>query len=182
VTRDAESTTPALVSRLASLVSPMSDDLSDFPLVVRTTVLWSDLDAYGHLNNAVFFRYFEQARMEYLARCLFIESYEKDKIGAILHSTTCRFRRPVFHPDTVEVGTRVTETGEDRFTMEYVARSTAQGAVAAEGTAVVVSYDYKTGQKAPIPSAVRAAMQAVQGHRPPLPAGERVSRSRSSAG
>src|SRR6267143_3878871 len=140
----------------------MSDDLSAFPVLVRITVLWSDLDGYGHVNNAVLFRYFEQARMEYLARCRFIESYEKDKVGAILHSTSCRFRRPVFHPDTVEVRTRVTEIGDDRFTMEYVARSGAQDAVVAEGTAIVVAFDYQVGQKTAIPEAVRAAMDALR--------------------
>ena len=66
-------------------------DLAAFPVITRITVLWSDLDAYGHVNNAVLFRYFEQARMEYLAQVRFIESYEKDKIGAILHSTSCWF-------------------------------------------------------------------------------------------
>ena len=149
------------VSRVRIPPSPLTN-LPAFPVLVRITVLWSDLDAYGHVNNAVFFRYFEQARMEFLARCGFIESYEKNKVGAILHSTSCRFRRPVFHPDTVEVGTRATEVGEDRFTMEYAARSTTQGELVAEGTAVVVSYDYNVGTKAPIPPAVRAAMDALR--------------------
>lgn len=151
----------------------MSSDLTTYPVVVRIPVLWSDLDAYGHVNNAVLFRYFEQARMEYLARCRFIESYERDRIGAILHSTSCRFRKPIFHPDTVEVGTRVTDVAEDRFTMEYVARSTAQNEVVAEGTAVVVSYDYKERRKTGLPTQVRAEIVALQGPRPPLPAGER---------
>lgn len=136
-------------------------DLSAFPVVVRIAVLWSDLDAYGHVNNAVLFRYFEQARMEYLARCGFLESHEMDKVGAILHSASCRFRQPIFHPDTVDVGTRVTETGDDRFTMEYLARSTAQDAIVAEGTAIVVSYDYRAGTKTAIPARVRAAMKGL---------------------
>ena|SRR5687768_5625535 len=136
----------------------MPNELAGFPVVVPVTVLWSDLDAYGHVNNAVLFRYFEQARMEFLARCGFIESYEKHKIGAILHSTSCRFRRPIFHPDTVEVGTRVTDVGEDRCSMQYLARSTAQNDVVAEGTAIVVSYDYQSGVKTRIPAKVREAM------------------------
>ena len=140
----------------------MNADLSSFPILVRITVLWSDLDAYGHVNNAVLFRYFEQARMEYLARCGFIASYEKDKVGAILHSASCRFRRPIFHPDNIEVSARATEIGDDRFTMEYVARSTGQNEIVAEGTAIVVSYDYQAGTKAALPEAVRAAMDVLR--------------------
>jgi len=139
----------------------MPPDSAVYPVVVRITVLWSDLDAYGHVNNAVFFRYFEQARMEYLARSGFTESYQRDRVGAILHSATCRFRKPVFHPDTVAVAARVTATGEDRFTLEYVARSEAQNTVVAEGTSIVVSYDYRAGVKTPIPPRVRAAMQGI---------------------
>ena len=117
---------------------------------------------YGHVNNAIFFTWFEQARMEYLGRCRFVESYEKEGVGAILHSTSCRFRRPVFHPDTVEVGARVTKVDEDRFTMEYLARSATRDEVVAEGSSVVVSYDYNANGKTPLPAQVRAAMAALE--------------------
>ena len=141
----------------------MSQPFDGYPIVVTATVLWSDMDLYGHVNNAVFFRWFELARMEYLSRSRFIESYDRDGIGAILYSTSCRFRRPVVHPDTVEIGTRVTEVGEDRFTMEYLARSTAQDAVVGEGSAIVVSFDYRTNVKTALPAPVRAAIREIDG-------------------
>lgn len=127
-------------------------------VTVRATVLWSDMDLYGHVNNAVFFRWFELARMEFLDRCGFLASYEKDKLGVILHSTSCRFRAPVFHPDTIEIETAVSEVADDRFTMTYVARSTAQNTVVGEGSAIVVSYDYKANKKVPIPAPIRARL------------------------
>lgn len=132
-------------------------------MVVRIPVQWGELDAYGHVNNAVFFRWFELARMEYLRRSRLIESYDRDGIGAILHSTSCRFRRPAFHPDTVDIGTRVSQVSEDRFTMAYLVRSTAQHAVVGEGSAIVVSFDYRTNAKAALPPAVRAAIREIEG-------------------
>ena len=83
--------------------------LAEFAVIVRIPVQWGEMDAYGHVNNSMFFRYFESARMEYLERCGFLHSYERDKVGAILHSTQCRFKRALFFPDTIEVGTRVIE-------------------------------------------------------------------------
>ena len=133
------------------------------PISVRATVLWSDMDAYGHVNNAVFFRWFELARMAYLDRCGLLDSYERSKVGVILHSTSCRFRAPVFHPDTIEVETRVTEIGEDRFTMEYVARSTAHATVVAEGSALVVCYDYTARKKVPLPQGIRERISQLRG-------------------
>jgi len=120
------------------------------------------MDAYGHVSNVVFFRYFESARVLYLERCGFLESYERDKVGAILHSTSCRFRRPLYYPDTALVGTRVVELGEDRFTMSHELLSEAQDAVAAEGTSVVVSYDYVRRQPVRIPDDVRAAIEHLE--------------------
>jgi acyl-CoA thioester hydrolase len=120
------------------------------------------MDAYGHVNNAVLFRYFESARMAYFQRCGFIGSYERDKIGAILHSTSCRFRRPLFCPDTALVGTRVSELGADRMTMEYRVVSRSQNEMTAEGSAIIVSYDYLHGRKAPLPPAVRDAIMKIE--------------------
>lgn len=140
-------------------MSPMS---GSFPVLVRIPVLWGDVDAYGHVNNAVFFTWFEQARMEYLERCGLVESYHRDKIGAILHSTSCRFRAPVFHPDTVEVGTRVSDVGQDRFTMEYVAKSVGRGEVVGEGSAIIVSFDYASQQKTPLPVSVRGRIHEME--------------------
>ncbi|KPK79362.1 MAG: hypothetical protein AMS25_12995 [Gemmatimonas sp. SM23_52] len=138
------------------------DLLAGYPVVLRIPVQWGEMDAYGHVSNVVFFRYFESARVLYLERCGFLESYERDKVGAILHSTSCRFRRPLYYPDTALVGTRVVELGEDRFTMSHELLSEAQDAVAAEGTSVVVSYDYVRRQPVRIPDDVRAAIEHLE--------------------
>ena len=131
-------------------------------MLIRVPVFWGDLDAYGHVNNTVFFRWFEEARMAYLARCGLIESYDRDRIGVILHSTSCRFRAPVFHPDTIEVAVRVGEVGQDRFTMEYTARSITRGEVVGEGSAIVVCFDYAKQQKATLPVSVRGKIHEIE--------------------
>jgi acyl-CoA thioester hydrolase len=114
------------------------------------------MDAFGHVNNTVFFKLFESARIAYLDRIGF--RGVGTAIGPILASTHCRFRRPLVYPETVRVGARVTEIGPDRFTMEY-AIMTSGGDVAGEGGGVVVSYDYELGKKAPLPERVREAIR-----------------------
>ncbi len=129
--------------------------LSGFPVVAEIPVQWGEMDAYGHVNNTVFFRYFETARIAFLGQCGFLDSYDNDGIGAILHSTECRFRRALHFPDTVLVGARAAEISDDRFTMEYCVMSMSQEAVAAEGSGVIVSFDYAGDRKVPIPANVR---------------------------
>jgi acyl-CoA thioester hydrolase len=139
--------------------------LEDFPVIAYVPVQWGEMDAYGHVNNTVFFRLFETARIEYLRRIGFTESYERDRVGAILHSTHCRFRHPLVYPDTVLVGARVTDVGEDRFTMGYVIVSLQHEAIAAEGGGIVVSFDYRTRRKTSLPSAVRTAIERTEAER-----------------
>ena len=142
----------------------MTDELlSDFPVTIRLPVQWGEMDAYGHVNNAVYFRYFESARIRYLEECGFTRSYEEDRVGAILHSTDARFRRALEYPDTVEVGARATDLAEDRFTMEYVVVSERHEARAARGTGIIVSFDYGAGRKAPIPGPVRRRILEMDG-------------------
>ena len=140
----------------------MSDLLEGYPVVVEMPVSWAEMDAFGHVNNAVFFRYFENARVEYLGRVGFDEPARVEGLGPILASTHARFRRPVVHPDRVRTGARTVEVGEDRFTMEYRVVSAAGDAVAADGGAVVVCYDYRTRKKAPLPRPVREAIARLE--------------------
>ncbi len=137
--------------------------LAQFPVVIDLPVQWGEMDAYGHLNNTVVFRFFESARIAFLERCNFLRAYDELQIGAILHSTACRFRRPLYYPDTVRVGARVSKVHGDRFEMEYLVFSTAQDAVAAEGTATVVSFDYGERAKTSLPEMVLSGLAELDG-------------------
>jgi acyl-CoA thioester hydrolase len=137
--------------------------LVGFPVVTETPVAWSDMDVFRHVNNTVYFRWFEIARVAYLERVRFLGENEQGSISAIIHSTQCRYRRPVVHPDRVHTGARTVDVGSDRFVMEYRVVSEAQRAIAAEGSAIVVSYDYLAGRKAPLPETVRRLIAEVEG-------------------
>lgn len=138
---------------------------ADFPVVIELPVQWGEMDAYGHLNNAVYFRYFESARIAYFLRCGLLDSYRDSSIGAILHSTQCRFRASLQYPDTAVVGTRVTDVQDDRFTMTYRVVSRAQNAVAAEGQGIIVAFDYATRAKTRVPEDVREGIRKMEQRR-----------------
>ena len=147
------------------------DLLAGFPVTVDIPVAWGEMDAFGHVNNVVYFRYFETARIAYM-RALGEEFAQNSGVGPILASIGCRFKFPLTFPDTVRVGARVTELGADRFTMLHRAVSLRHGRIAAEGEGVVVTYDYVGGKKAPMPDALRRAVEALEART--AGAGERV--------
>ena len=135
---------------------------AEFPVVVEWPVAWADMDYFRHANHAVFFTWFEGARIAYLDRIDFRELTDERQVGPILASTHARYRRPVIYPDTVVVGARVVEVGDDRFAQEYRLVSRAQGQVAAEGGGTLVSYDYAAARKAPLPGQVREAIRRLE--------------------
>jgi acyl-CoA thioester hydrolase len=136
---------------------------AEFPVVIEIPVQWGEMDAYGHVNNAVYFRYFESARIAYFQRCGLLESYKSRSVGAILHSTQCRFRVALQYPDTALIGARVTEVQDDRFTMAYRVVSRAHNVVAAEGQGIIVAFDYTTRQKTRLPDDVREGIGRMEG-------------------
>ena len=134
-----------------------------FPVRLVLPVQWGEMDVYGHVNNTVYFRWFESARMAYFARLGWPEVERATGVGPILHSTRARFRAPLEWPDEIEVATRALEVGADRFTMRYEVRSRRLDRIAAEGEGLIVAYDYRARAKAPLPEAVRAALAALEG-------------------
>jgi acyl-CoA thioester hydrolase len=125
------------------------------------------MDAFQHVNNTVYFRFFESARIAYFERMgVSGAAGASGGVGPILHSTACRFRAPVTYPDTVRVGARVVDVGDDRFRMEYAVVSEALGRVAATGDGLVVTFDYGAGTKVSLPAAWRRGIEAVEAGTP----------------
>jgi len=135
---------------------------SEFPVVLEVPVAWGDMDSMAHVNNIVYFRYFESARMRYFEKVGFLEEMRASGIGPILASTECTFRKPLTYPDTIWVGARVGRVESDDFLMEYRIVSRKLGKIATHGQGLVVSYDYRNGRRAPIPESVRNAVTALE--------------------
>lgn len=136
----------------------------DWTVTIEVPVVWAEMDAFGHVNNAVYFRYFESSRIEYLRQAGWFElpTAPGGRVGVILHSVQARFRRPVMFPDTLLVSSRLLDIAADRFTLEHQVWSTKLSEVATEGRGRIVSYDYQKRDKAPIPVAARDRILALE--------------------
>ena len=136
--------------------------LAPFPVVVRQPVVWGEMDAYRHVNNVVYFRYFENARLEYFRRLGWPEYEARTGVGPILAATSARFRRPLTYPDAIATAARAVEVGADRFSLEHIIVSDAQQQVVTEGTGLVVVYHYGEGRKVPLPPELRQRIQDLE--------------------
>ena len=137
--------------------------LEDFPITRPWPVAWGDMDAFQHVNNVTYFRWFEHVRIAYFEAVGWTAAMAEGGVGPILAQTSCAFRAPLPYPDTVTLGARAVDLGDDRFTMRYRVVSGRLGTIAAEGEGRIISYDYREGRKAPLPPAIRAAIVALEG-------------------
>ena len=140
----------------------MSDPLGGFPVVVDVPVAWGEMDAFGHVNNTAYFRYFETARMAYFEALGYLDVTATTGVGPILAHTDCRFRIPLDYPDRVRVGARADQVTESGFLMHYVVVSERQGQVAAEGSGRIVSFDYRRGEKSPLQPEIAEAIARLE--------------------
>jgi acyl-CoA thioester hydrolase len=129
--------------------------LSSCPVVVEIPVAWGEMDAFGHVNNIIYFRYFETARIAYFIKLNLLDFMNETGIGPILASTQCKYRLPLAYPDTVSVGAKIVKLEADRLTMAYYVLSHKHQKMAAEGEGTIVSFDYRGNKKVPIPDIIR---------------------------
>jgi acyl-CoA thioester hydrolase len=140
----------------------MHTPLADYPVVIEIPVAWGEMDAYGHVNNIVYFRYFETARIVYFGKLESPDFVNRNPLGPILASTSCRFRAPLAFPDHLSVGARVARVDEDRFVMFYAVYSHRLQKIAAEGEGTIVCFDYRENRKALLPAELRRKISEVE--------------------
>ncbi len=122
---------------------------------VDIRVAWGDMDAFKHVNNAVFLRWFETARIAWLDHVRFPDV--DGGLGPILRTALVEYLSPVTYPDTVRARVRTKSIRTSSVTLEYEVTSDAQkGAVVAKGETVVVLVDYAKGEKVALPDDLRA--------------------------
>ncbi|WP_217512647.1 acyl-CoA thioesterase [Vibrio metschnikovii] len=136
--------------------------LADFPVITEIPVAWGEMDALQHVNNVVYFRYFETARIDYFKQVALMEETQSTGIGPVLSETQCRYKIPVTFPDTLLIGSRVVDIQSDRFTMEYLAVSKKIGKVTTTGSATVVMFNFTNGQKAHLSDKLIHAIDTIE--------------------
>lgn len=127
--------------------------LKDYPIIISQAIQWGEMDAANHVNNAVYLRYFETARIEFFNQIGFMDFTGDDGIGPILAEVACKYKAPLTFPDNIKITARILPNSltEYGFTMQHVVFSEKLQRIAAEGTSRIVCYDYKNKRKALIP-------------------------------
>ncbi len=145
-------------------VFEVPEALAHYPVIHPQPIQWGEMDAFNHLNNVVYYRYAESARIAYLQA---LEMFEGSV--TILAASSCQYLLPVIYPDTLLLGVRCQRLGTTSIVIEYRYYSVAQQALVATADAVLVRFDSGGTQKMPWTTAERErlfALEAEFGHTP----------------
>ncbi len=137
--------------------------MTDFRYHHLIEVRYGDLDPQGHVNNARYLTYMEQARVGYLLHLGLWDGQSFLDIGIIIAEARVTFRRPIHLGQQVRVGVRVSRLGNKSFPIQYRLEDAATGDLLAEGETIQVCYDYHSGRTVPIPEAWRQTIAAFEG-------------------
>jgi acyl-CoA thioester hydrolase len=143
--------------------APRPTLLADYPALFTLPVQWGDQDLFGHVNNTVYLRWFESARIVYLEQSGLDPLLARHGLGPILANLKCDYRRQLKYPDTVTVSARITRLGRSSLTMQHAIMSHTQQQIAAEGESILVTFDYQNQRSVAIPDDVRAQIARYEG-------------------
>ncbi|WP_300419156.1 thioesterase family protein [uncultured Pseudoalteromonas sp.] len=138
----------------------MQSFIEQHPIRTKINVAWGEMDALQHVNNVVYFRYFETARIDFFTQLGFLKDLQATGVGPVISETNARYKRPVTFPDTVHVGVKISDIEHDRFMMHYTVFSESQDAVTTIGSSQVVMFNFKTGKKAQLNDELLTALKA----------------------
>lgn len=133
--------------------------LAAYRVQIRLPVQWGDQDAFGHVNNTVYFRWFESARIAYFEQSGMESLLRPVGIAPILASIKCNYLRQITYPDVVIVGAKIGRIGNSSMAMTHALYSERLGAIAAEGDSVVVAFDYAQNISQRVPDNARALVE-----------------------
>ena len=125
--------------------------------VERIPIRWGDMDAMGHVNNIVYFRYMEQARISWFEQLLPRRDAAWKSTGIVIVNASCNFNRAITYPGTVEVKVYVGRPGGSSVSTYY--ELSIESEIYADGAAVVVFIDMESQKPVRIPEDIRAKLQ-----------------------
>lgn len=134
--------------------------LTGYRTITCLPVQWGEQDAFGHVNNVIYFRWFESARIDLLNDCHSAVTMNGSGLGPILASIKCDYRRQLRFPDTVYVGSQITRVGRSSADISHAIVSAEQVEVVAEGVSVIVIFDYTAQRVTRIPDDLRQQFEA----------------------
>jgi acyl-CoA thioester hydrolase len=132
-----------------------------FPSVLSLRIDWSELDLFGHVNNVAFLKYVQASRVNYWEMIGLTDLYSNEKIGPMLVSTACQFKKQLHYPGEIKVHASISFIKNTSFGISHEIRNS-NNEVCAEAQDVIIMYDFNTQQKISFPENYRHIVEKLE--------------------
>jgi acyl-CoA thioester hydrolase len=136
----------------------MSINLNQYPVYFEQKVQWGEMDAFQHVNNTVYFKYFENVRIKFMEEAGIMKSMKLHNAGPILAKIEANFKIPLVFTDTIKTYLSVKSIGNSSFVVEHIVWSEQHQKIACSGEGVVVMLDYATQTTVKLSDEMRAIL------------------------
>ena len=131
---------------------------ADFVAFEEVHSRWNDNDVYGHINNAVYYSFFDTAVNRYLIEHNVLDIHHDQEIGFVVE-TQCQYFAPIVYPDLIHVGLKIVHLGKSSIRYEVAIFKNNEDIACALGCFVHVYVNRLSNKSTPIPQNVRTALQ-----------------------
>ncbi len=132
-----------------------------YPAVLKLRIDWSELDLFGHVNNVMFMKYIQAARLNYWEQVGIYEYFLKTRIGPMLADVHCSFRKPLHYPGEIMIRSGMRFIGTTSFSFSHRIYDPA-GELAAEAEDVMVMFDFNKDEKVAFPEEFRRKVEELE--------------------
>ena len=137
--------------------------MEDYRFYHPISVRYGDMDAHRHVNNARYFTYMEDARVQYIKHLGLWDGEDFDHLGFILLETTCTFKTPAKYGQQLRVGAKTVRLGTKSMEIHNSIEDAETGLQVAVGRSILVTYDYTKDESIPIPERWRSTIMEFEG-------------------
>ena len=134
--------------------------MTNFPVKFEIPVAWGDMDAFGHVNNVIYLRYFETARVKYFDN-LVQDKLEKSNIKPVLANIQASYKAQVVYPDMLTVKIGVTKMGLTSLNM-CCEMFNQRGTLVLEANCTIVMFDFITQKPTGIPDQIKDFIKKIE--------------------
>ncbi len=135
---------------------------TNFPLELKLRIDWSELDLFGHVNNVMFMKYVQAARVNYWEQSEIYSELQRNKIGPMLASASFQFKKQSMYPGNVTIRSGMEFIRNTSFSIHHKLYDD-HGDIVAEAQDVIVMFDFNKNEKTAVPQVMREAASIIEG-------------------
>lgn len=135
--------------------------MTDFNTEITIQLDWSEMDLFGHINNVAYYKYMQAARVNYIEGLGINTFNPENKESFAVAASSCQFKKPLYYPGHIMVKTKVEWIKNTSFQLTHHIFNSA-GELCAEGTDVIVLFDYHVNQKMEVSDVIRERISSTE--------------------